>query len=71
MSQSLLQRLLVDVSERLKRMRAELAVTEEHDPAMRSWLRTLWAGLREWLRSLVRRPAPSTMQTAGHRLQQT
>jgi hypothetical protein len=29
MSQSLLQRRLVDVSERLKRMRAELAVTEE------------------------------------------
>jgi hypothetical protein len=29
MSQSLLQRRLVDVSERLKRMRAELAVTQE------------------------------------------
>jgi hypothetical protein len=29
MSQSLLQRRLVDVSERLKRIRAELAVTEE------------------------------------------
>lgn len=29
MSQSILQRRLVDVSERLKRMRAELAVTEE------------------------------------------
>jgi hypothetical protein len=29
MSRSLLQRRLVDVSERLKRMRAELAVTEE------------------------------------------
>jgi hypothetical protein len=29
MSQSLLERRLVDVSERLKRMRAELAVTEE------------------------------------------
>jgi hypothetical protein len=29
MSQSLLQRRLVDVSERLKRMRAELSVTEE------------------------------------------
>ena len=29
MSQSLLQRRLVDASERLKRMRAELAVTEE------------------------------------------
>jgi chromosome segregation ATPase len=29
MSQSILQRRLVDVSERLKRMRAELSVTEE------------------------------------------
>jgi hypothetical protein len=29
MSQSILQRRLVDVSERLKRIRAELAVTEE------------------------------------------
>ena len=29
MSQSILQRRLVDVSERLKRLRAELAVTEE------------------------------------------
>jgi len=29
-SQSLLERRLVDVNERIKRMRAELAVTEEH-----------------------------------------
>jgi hypothetical protein len=48
MSQSILQRRLVDVSERLKRIRAELAVTEEQvlfleEEAERQRLRALVA----------------------------
>jgi hypothetical protein len=48
MSQSILQRRLVDVSERLKRIRAELAVTEEQllyleDEAERQRLRAFVA----------------------------
>ena len=63
MSQSLLQRRLVDVSERLKRIRAELAVTEEQlgfleEEAEDVRLRALVAETPARRRRGARRPPP-------------